>query len=510
MAVSLRSLSPALRILSAAAFASLLLATGADATSSVVLTVSTTSDIVNGNVSSPAALRAHPGRDGISLREAIEASDNAAGARTITFARSLAGKTLTPTTFLPAFTRANVTLTGLTSGDGQPSVTLDAGRNVTGCCSGLLAVLASGVTISHIRIVGVRNDEIAIAVRAGDPGGASTLQNVGIDENVLDNGGGFGVGVWIGTDYPGYLKRSRHAGGKPTPYLGATGATLAGVTIDGNVIRGFADDGINVGLPGTHCAVSGLTIENNTFDSIDYANPGGAASPAVELDTSFSGNSITGTQITHNTFTHSWAGITLNGGVAGTNANGPISATGNVIDGTVISQNVFTGDNQGVVFNAGAGGPGAMQNTVSNTEISDDVFANNAPYGAVGMDGGGQGATGNRIVGVRFVNDTIAFNDGGVSLRQDPGDTIANIAVENTIFWSNGSDVGGPDAAAVEPIVAASLRGVDPRFVSAQDLHLRAGSPAIDAGTSAGAPPTDLDGRARVGQPDMGAYEFTG
>ena len=34
-----------------------------------------------------------------------------------------------------------------------------------------------------------------------------------------------------------------------------------------------------------------------------------------------------------------------------------------------------------------------------------------------------------------------------------------------------------------------------------------AGSPAIDGGTSTGAPAVDLEGRPRVGQPDIGAYE---
>lgn len=53
----------------------------------------------------------------------------------------------------------------------------------------------------------------------------------------------------------------------------------------------------------------------------------------------------------------------------------------------------------------------------------------------------------------------------------------------------------------------------DPEFVDVEnsDFHLRAGSPAIDADTSAVAPPpTDLDGTARPVGPhaDLGAYEF--
>ena len=53
----------------------------------------------------------------------------------------------------------------------------------------------------------------------------------------------------------------------------------------------------------------------------------------------------------------------------------------------------------------------------------------------------------------------------------------------------------------------------DPKFVDPVngDFHLRAGSPAIDAGTSKGAPATDFAGRARSdGHIDIGAYEFAG
>jgi hypothetical protein len=52
----------------------------------------------------------------------------------------------------------------------------------------------------------------------------------------------------------------------------------------------------------------------------------------------------------------------------------------------------------------------------------------------------------------------------------------------------------------------------DPRFVSADDFHLRAGSPAVDAGAAPGpALALDLDGHPRVqgAGPDLGAYETT-
>ena len=44
--------------------------------------------------------------------------------------------------------------------------------------------------------------------------------------------------------------------------------------------------------------------------------------------------------------------------------------------------------------------------------------------------------------------------------------------------------------------------------IDAFDAHLRSNSPAINAGTSAGAPLDDFDGRRRDARPDIGAYEW--
>jgi hypothetical protein len=60
-------------------------------------------------------------------------------------------------------------------------------------------------------------------------------------------------------------------------------------------------------------------------------------------------------------------------------------------------------------------------------------------------------------------------------------------------------------------MIRISNLNVDPLFVDQPgDLRLMANSPAIDAGTSSGAPATDLDGRCRPSGAgyDMGAFEF--
>jgi len=62
------------------------------------------------------------------------------------------------------------------------------------------------------------------------------------------------------------------------------------------------------------------------------------------------------------------------------------------------------------------------------------------------------------------------------------------------------------------PCPSGSLCGVSPGLrsssIQAFDAHLEATSPAINAGTTAGAPGDDFDGRPRDAQPDIGAYEW--
>jgi hypothetical protein len=475
---------------------------GASSAGAPVLIVSTASDALNGDVSSPAALIAHPGSDGISLREAITAADHAHGPQTITFASSLAGKTITPTRYLPAFTHDGTALIGKTDASGQPVVRLDGGGQGRSCCGGLLAVWASDVTLTHLHIADVRNDDLGIAIRAGEPSGEIAIHDVRIVANVIEGTGLPGVGIGIGTDFPGLLSRSS---GSPVAYPGATNASLTDLAVTSNVIKGFTDDGINVQLVGTHCSIRNLSVEGNTL-----ANNTGMGSPALELGMAYSGNTIDGTRILRNTFTGNWAGIHLNGGVSSTSTqDGTVRpATGNTISGTVISGNIFDNNQQGIAFNGGVEA-NATSNSTTGTEISNSVFTRNAPFGAIGIQGGGGGAHGNRIDGVSIDNDSIAFNEGGIGIQGAAGgNAIANIQVQNTIFWMNVKDVGGPDSASAPPTIRNSLIGVDPRFVSSQDLHLQSGSPATDGGGTSGAPSVDFDNGLRDKTPDIGALEF--
>ncbi len=474
---------------------------GAASASGAILVVSTTADVVNGDVSSPAALIAHPGPDGISLREAITAADSAAGRHAITFAPALAGQTITPSKgSLPSLTRDDSALIGLTAADGEPAVTLNASGLRT---IDLLSVEASDISISHLRITGLSGNGIGIHIDPGQAGGELQMHDVRIEQNVLDNGGQPGYGIAVGPD-PGSIP---------------TGATLDGITIRGNVVRGFLHDGINATLPCHQCSLRGLVIADNSF-----SGNRGPGEPTVELGTIYAGNKIEGAQIVRNSFTDNWLGVGLNGGGGFPNSpGGPIATTGNTVSGTVIAQNTFVGNSAGVSLIGGVSVAGATGNSVADTKIENNLFTRNAPYGAISLAGGNQGASRNTVTGVRIVSDTIAANSGGLSVATNndggTGNQITGIEVRSSIFWQNGPhDFGGPDIFGIGLSVSSSITtdpgfasgdlAVDPRFASAQDFQLQSGSPAINAGAGSTAPAVDLEDGLRDSSPDIGAYEY--
>jgi hypothetical protein len=79
--------------------------------------------------------------------------------------------------------------------------------------------------------------------------------------------------------------------------------------------------------------------------------------------------------------------------------------------------------------------------------------------------------------------------------------TLAN----NLWYMSDNVDRSRPNA---PPLTEQNgLYGIDPRFVSASDLHLQPGSPAISAGTRVDSLGVDFDGRAYAVPPSVGAFE---
>jgi hypothetical protein len=463
----------------------------------VELVVTTTDDVVNGETSSPEALIAHPGKDGISLREALLAVSHKPGPNTITFASQLAGMSIVPKKLLPAVSQAEVTITGLTNPDGTPAITLDGSRlPKTGP---ILFVYGSSFMLSGISFPFIPPKFCAIQIggrTVSGTGGAKLITNVTISGNGFtagNSGGGFAIDV--GGTGSGYNK-----------------STISQVTIANNSFDTLFE-AIRVGAPGSDHLIENVTISGNGF-----SNMIASSTSAVELGELGRGNQTLATTISNNTFTNNFQGIVIdNGGADGT------------VSGTVISANTFIG-NLGAIGLDGGVGKGVTGNSIANTTIVNNVVSHTSGDALQII-----GAANNQISGVAFVNNT-SFGTGPTVWVQD-ATGVSNVSILNTIAWgsSNGNPNAntfgdfavGPDGAHIAPLAGSQVRNsitaqsafagsngnidADPLFVDSadNDFQLGSGSPAIGAGSAAApAPTTDIEGCTRPDPPSIGAYEF--
>jgi parallel beta-helix repeat protein len=158
-----------------------------------------------------------------------------------------------------------------------------------------------------------------------------------------------------------------------------------------------------------------------------------------------------------------------------------------------------------VVYHVEAFGIHLWHAATGNTVANNLVFKNGV--------GGIQAGAGDSPGGVTFDNATISNNiildNPSFGIRQS-GKLGTNTRFSNNLIWRNGSVLTQPSGT-----VTGTL-SVDPQFVNYQpggfaaggDYHLRASSPAVNAGTSLGAPAVDIDGLSRQSAIDIGPYEY--
>lgn len=155
------------------------------------ITVTTTSDAINGDCSSIAALLASPGPDGISLREAISASNNTPGPENINFAPVLTGCTIligsATNEALPILLGGGLTIDGDIDGDGHPDITLDGslGAVQDGPLVNGLNIWSDGNTIQHLRFSEFSSNAIQFTVPNPPEGTAKTISSNQILTNTI-------------------------------------------------------------------------------------------------------------------------------------------------------------------------------------------------------------------------------------------------------------------------------------------------------------------------------------
>ena len=150
-----------------------------------------------------------------------------------------------------------------------------------------------------------------------------------------------------------------------------------------------------------------------------------------------------------------------------------------------------------------------LWHAANNVTITNNlVFAN----GGSGLGGGIIVGDGDSPGGVTcdntVVNNNIVMDNGGVAI-EELGNVGTHNVYENNILFQNLGEFSLLSGNAVNTLT------VNPLLVNYQpdgsgDYHLTAGSPAINAGTSQGAPSNDFSGGARPvgGAYDIGPYEY--
>ena len=393
-----------------------------------VITVTNATVAINGDTSSVHALVANPGPDGISLQEAVMATNNDPGTWVIQFAPALKGSTISvdsaPGGILAGLSGGNVTINGDIDGDGQPDITLTTSQSGVG-----IAVGSGGNTLYGL-----------------------ALQN-------------FTYGVWISAP--------------PPRQPGATAGTLSNITISNLVLTDIQYLGIGVNPPGSpanqsildHILITGNTISGN------------AAGPVVGIDLELgnSANTLQHITVANNNITipmSGGGGIAMNAGagIGSTNnqaldiliANntisaGPLfgirigegldSASGNLIDGVQIIANQIHITGQGTGINV-AGGDGASDDAnpslrpiqySENNVARNIVILSNTIEGAVGWGIFVQvaccGNANNVISDLSILGNTItgassfgmlltSGSSGGYYSRPTSGNALSNVLVQ--------------------------------------------------------------------------------
>ncbi|MFN8469129.1 MAG: choice-of-anchor Q domain-containing protein [Caldilineaceae bacterium] len=301
---------------------------------------------------------------------------------------------------------------------------------------------------------------------------------------------------------------------------GKTGAMDSLTHLDGVVITGGKGSGADIdagtgggvyceGWGGGNCSP---TIANVTFSGNQSGRGGGMYNDG---ESGTASPTLTNVTFTGNAATADGGGL-YNGG-----SNGGMSSP-------TLSNVTFTGNQAG-----GAGGAIVNQGSPageSSLSLTNGLFTYNSAGlegGALYNNAGGGGTSSPTLTNVTFYGNTSATRGGAIyNISTNAGQGLETLA--NAILWGNTATQGDAqigDNATTSTVnysvvqggwagAGSSTTAADPLFADAANgnLNLLPGSPAIDSGTAAGAPATDIRDLSRPVNSlyDMGAYEVRG
>lgn len=290
-----------------------------------LVVVTSPREVTDGDVRSVDALEANPGPDGISLREALLATNNDPSTYTIRFGSSLA--TIPVTNELPILGGGGVLVDGDADGDGRPDVTLAAPRGVVGWG---LNIASSGNRIHALAFRGFGVGVVLSAVRG--EGRRPLLTGQTFARNIVSGSVFSDIEApiapiptldhpecergprcqtrsrWLDTRFVGNTISSRSSGAIWLGWVDDSGSSMRRATVAGNQI-GASAAGAGLGIPEGHAIDVSVgyarTRENRISDALVAYNAievrGGNAIQVLAGQRGLSGNVVEDVRIVGNT-----------------------------------------------------------------------------------------------------------------------------------------------------------------------------------------------------------------
>jgi len=345
-------------------------------------------------------------------------------------------------------------------------------------------------------------------------GGPATYRNMVIENNGFHTVTGSSLGAGICNTGAASFEKilfQNNTGG-----FSGGGMTNSGViTMTGVEFRNHSVTSIGGGLNNTGT----ITLNKSLFTGNSSAGTGGAISSTIALN-------ITESTFTGNSSSTNGGGIFSSGTLAidrsfFTGNSSSLNGGGIFSSGTlVIERSFFTGN----TTTTRGGGIYTSSSTIRNS-----VFSKNTITGAAATNTGGGmfiAAGTSTIQYSTFSNNAINYPHETIDYGGGLNAATTGVTVSNSIFWGNrraynaDDQIGGSKITLNSNLIKNNLTGStntiigNPDFADAEnnDLRLKNGSAAIDAGDNAAVnSTTDYAGNSRIinGQIDIGAYENT-
>jgi len=261
---------------------------------------------------------------------------------------------------------------------------------------------------------------------------------------------------------------------------------------------------LTVANPGT-ITFSGLTISNGKV-------PGGNSGGGI-LNSSTATVNITSSTLSNNSAGFGGGVLNFSTGVINVSNSTLNNNTASTTGGAIYNNSTGTVNvtNSTISGNTASGG-GIFNVTTGPINITNSTISGNSAPGGAGAGGGIHNNSASPVISLR--NTIVALNTAGSGTGPDlvgPMTSQGNNLIgknNGSTGFNNGSngDIVGTIAAPINPLLGPLANNGG----STQTMALLPGSPAINAGTSTGAPATDQRGVSRVGAVDIGAFESRG